>query len=174
MCTPLALSQLILSTFSPSSTSLTCPKHFYLLYQFCHWLRWMGAVLRTALFRRWENNKNIFEFCTSMNVKDVDTCTEPCSPTESAMRVWVNKPSQAMKLTFDNKTNLIIQYAFLNSPLTSEAKQKLPLSITLILFKLIPLFYQVYSIHSCPWSLVLQVRTHWDKSLPHPILSIWC
>lgn len=46
-----------------------------------------------------------------------------------------------MKLTFDNKTNLIIQYAFLNSPLTSEAKQKLPLSITMILFKLIPLCF---------------------------------
>lgn len=47
-----------------------------------------------------------------------------------------------MKLTFDNaETKLIIQQAFLRSPLASEPKQKLLLSIVLILFMLIPLCF---------------------------------
>lgn len=89
-----------------------------------------GCFLRNALFRCRENNRNIWKFCQRLPVKGVDTWAEPRSPTQSAVRMWVNQICQAKNLTFDNKTKLIMQYAFPNSPLTSEAKQKLLSGIT--------------------------------------------
>lgn len=135
---PLALSQLILSILNklivPPALPFTAAVLPLVTVD-------GGCFLRNALFRCRENNRNIWEFCQRLPVKGVDTWAEPRSPTQSAVRMWVNQICQPTNLTSDNKTKLIMQYAFPNSPLTSEAKQKLLSGITWVLFKLIPLCF---------------------------------
>lgn len=79
-----------------------------------------------------------------------------------------------MKLTFDNHKKLIIQQAFPRSPLTSEPKQKLLLSIILILFMLIqPCFTRCIQFTDVLEALYFKSEhTETNLSTPHPFFTV--